>query len=59
MAKILLSDPWAAISGSTSSDDKVVFRPSPSPPSVLSVIRVICSELEVSVIPPESSNFAA
>ena len=30
MAKILLSDPWATISGSTSSDDKVVFRP-PSP----------------------------
>ena len=27
MAKILLSDPWAAISGRTSSDDKVVFRP--------------------------------
>ena len=26
MAKILLSDPLAAISGRTSSDDKVVFR---------------------------------
>ncbi len=27
MEKILLSDPWAAISGRTSSYDKVVFRP--------------------------------